>query len=111
MSVSKQYEFDLSRTENGQMFVQILLVDSDGTGKAAKNEAAHLQKILSGHQGVVSIELQTSGGTGNLSGGAIFGILFSVCFVGFVGFFVYKRRDRLMIRPQSHFENTNFSQN
>lgn len=56
----------------------VLLVDSDGSGKAAKNEANILAKKLSGFSGIEKIDVINSGGTGSMSGGAIFGIIFAV---------------------------------
>lgn len=84
-----------------------MLVDSDGTGKVAKNEAHNLEKKLKTFEGVEEISIINSGGTGNISGGGIFGIIFAIAIAGLLGFFVYRKRHS--ITPSSRFDNVNFS--
>jgi len=76
--VSKHHVFDSEIRSTSDTFIQVLLVDSDGSGKAAKNEANILAKKLSGFPGIETIDVINSGGTGSMSGGAIFGIIFAV---------------------------------
>lgn len=73
--------------------IQVLVVDSDGTGSAAKSEVAAMKKGISKLAGVSNVVVTTSGRPLNgssISGGAIFGIIFAVGVSGCIFGFMYK---------------------
>ena len=76
-----------------QIKIQVLLVDSDGSGSAAKDEVNALKKGISKINGVSNVVVTTSGrplNSSGLTGGAIFGVIFA-CVVAMAAFgFVYK---------------------
>ncbi|CBY10252.1 unnamed protein product [Oikopleura dioica] len=88
-------------------YIQVLFIDKNGDGKAAKAEAARIEKILKKRTfpGVESLEIENSGKTGALSGAAIFGIIFAIIFASFAGFFVFTRKDSLFMSRGGDFSN------
>ena len=83
-----------SSRKSGPDQIQLLVVDTDGTGKEAKIEVDKLKKGISKIPGVSNVQVTTSGrpnvGSGAFSGGEIFGILFGVVVALVIANFAYK---------------------
>ena len=83
-----------SNRKSGPDQIQLLVVDTDGTGKEAKIEVDKLKKGISKIPGVSNVQVTTSGrpnvGSGAFSGGEIFGILFGVVAALVIANFAYK---------------------
>jgi len=93
-----------SNRKSGPDQIQLLVVDTDGTGKEAKIEVGKLKKGISKIPGVSNVKVTTSGrpnvGSGAFSGGEIFGILFGVTVALVIANFAYKKYDLGYYLPQ-----------